>query len=96
MHNQHLGISELISKVTLELKKAQYSDQRLIMFIPTWNQLKSYMEQKEEVILDAKTGLDFLQQAYGISVFKKLPTRKAIHVRAVNLLTDYQLHGIVL
>ena len=96
MHNQHLEISELISKVTEELRKARYSDQRLNVYIPTWNQLKSYMEQKEKVILDAKTGLDFLQHAYGIVVFKKLSTRKAIHVRAVNLLTDYQLHGIVL
>ncbi len=79
-----------------ELKKVQYSDQRLNAFIPTWNQLKSYMEQNEEVILDAKTGLDFLEQVYGIAVFKKLLTRNAIHVRAVNLLTDYQLHGVVL
>ena len=96
MHNQYLEINELISKVTEELKKVQYPDERINMFIPTWNQLKSYLEQKEQAILDAKTGLDFLEEFHGITIFNKLPTKKAIHARAVNLLTDYQIHRIIL
>lgn len=96
MHNQPLQISELISKVTEKLKEAQYSVQRLNLFIPTWNQLQNYMKQKGQAILNAKIGLDFLEEAYDITVFSKLSTKRAIHVRAVNLLTDYQLHGIIL
>ncbi len=96
MHNQYLEINELISKVTEELKKVKYTDKRLNKFIPTWNKLKSYMEKKKIEVLDAKTGLDFLEEVYGITVFKKLSSSKEVHVRAVNLLTDYKLHGIIL
>ena len=66
MHNQPLQISELISKVTEKLKEAQYSVQRLNLFIPTWNQLQNYMKQQDQAILDAKMGLDFLEEAYDI------------------------------
>ena len=96
MHNQYLGIRELIPKVKEELKKVRYTDKRLNKFIPTWNKLKSYIEKKKIAIFDAKTGLDFLEEVYGITVFKKLSSSKEVHVRAVNLLTDYQLHGIIL
>lgn len=96
MNEHYLEINELISKVTQELKKAQFSDQRIIKYIPTWSKLKNYLELKKKVIFDAKTALDFLDEAYGITVFENLPTKIAIHVRAVNLLADYQLHGIVL
>lgn len=96
MHNQYLEINELILKVTDELKKVQYPDQRINKYVPTWDQLKSYLEQKEQAILDSKTGLDFLEETYGITVFEKLSTNKHFHVRAINLLTDYQLHGIIL
>jgi len=96
MHNQYLEINELITKVKEELKKVQYTDQRLKKFIPTWNKLKSYMEKKKIAILDSKTGLDFLEEVYEITIFKKLTSSKMVHVRAVNILTDYQLHGIIL
>lgn len=96
MYNQYLEINELISKVTEELKKVQYTGQRLKEFIPAWDKLKSYMEKKKITTWDAKTGLDFLEKVYGITVFKKLSTSKASHVRAINILTDYQLHGIIL
>jgi len=96
MHNQYLGINELIPKVKEELKKVRYTDKRLNKFIPTWNKLKSYIEKEKIAIFDAKTGLDFLEEVYGITVFKKLSSSKEVHVRAVNLLTDYQLHGIIL
>lgn len=96
MYNQYLEINELISKVTEELKKVQYTDQRLKEFIPTWDKLKSYMEKKKIATWDAKTGLNFLEDVYGTTVFKKLSSSKRTHVRAVNLLTDYQLHGIIL
>lgn len=96
MYNQYLEINELISKVTEELKKVRYTDQRLKEFIPTWDKLKSYLKKKKIATWDAKTGLNFLEEVYGITVFKKLLSSKASYVRAVNILTDYQLHGIIL
>jgi site-specific recombinase XerD len=95
MHNQYLGINELIPKVKEELKKVQYTDKQLNKFIPTWNKLKNFMEKKKISVLDSKTGLDFLKEVYGITAFKKLSSAKRVHARAVNILIDYQLHGII-
>ena len=83
MHGKYPEINELISKVTEELKKVKYTDKRLNKFIPTWKKLKSYMEKKKIIVLDARTGLDFLEEVYGITVFKKLSSSKMVHVRAV-------------
>lgn len=96
MHGKYPEINKLITKVTEELKKVKYTDKRLNKFIPTWNKLKSYIKKKKIAVLDAKTRLNFLEEVYGITVFKKLSSSKRVHVRAVNLLTDYQLHGIIL
>lgn len=96
MHGKYPEINELISKVIEELRKVEYTDKRLKKFAPTWNKLKSYLERKKIAALDAKTGLDFLEEVYGITVFKKLTSAKRVHVRAVNILTDYQIHGIIL
>ncbi|MHB8277246.1 MAG: hypothetical protein ACYDIA_06295 [Candidatus Humimicrobiaceae bacterium] len=79
MHGKDPEINKLITKVTEELKKVQYTDQRLKEFIPTWDKLKSYLEKKKIATWDAKTGLNFLEEVYGITVFKKLSTSKASH-----------------
>lgn len=96
MSTKHLEISELIKKVTEELKKLRYTEKRLKKFAPTWNKLKSYMGRKKISVLDSKTALDFLEEVYGIRTFKKLSSAKRSHARAVNLLTDYQKLGIIL
>ncbi|WP_245590420.1 tyrosine-type recombinase/integrase [Aneurinibacillus terranovensis] len=46
--------------------------------------------------LNAKMGLDFLEEVYEITAFRNLPRNLAICARAVNVLTDYQQHGIIL
>lgn len=43
-----------------------------------------------------KVGLDFLKEEYNITVFKHLTSMPQITVRAVNMLGEYQLHGIIL
>ena len=96
MSREYLEINELVIKVTEELKKLRYTEQRLKRFAPTWNKLKSYMERKKISVLDSKTGLDFLKKIYGITDFKKLSSAKRVHARAVNILTDYQQKGIIL
>ena len=96
MNKLKFEINELISRVQEELKKAQYSDCRIEKYYPAWEQLKEYMKQRNETVFNANIGLDFLEEAYGITVFAKLSSNQAAHTRAVNLLTDYQEHGIIL
>lgn len=96
MNKQKLELNELILKVQKALKEAQYSEMRIATFFPTWAKLTEYMTQRNEQILDAKTGLNFLEEAYGITVFKNLPRNLAICARAVNVLTDYQQQGMLL
>lgn len=96
MDNQKFEIDELILRVREELREAQYSGNYIEKFSPTWMKLKEYMTQKEKPILNARIGLDFLEEEYGLVVFKKLPRHLAICARAVNVLTDYQQHGIIL
>lgn len=95
MNKQKAEINELISMVLQELKKAQYSEHRIEKFIPTWKKLQEYMIRKNLQIFDANISLDFLEDEYGITLFKKLPRNLAICARAVNVLTDYQQHGMI-
>jgi len=96
MNTKHLEISELIKKVTEELKKLRYTEKRLKKFAPTWNKLKYYMKCRKISELDSGTAHDFLKEVYDIRTFKKLTSAKRAHARAVNLLTDYQKLGIIL
>ncbi len=96
MEHSGMEISELILKVHVELKRAQYSEFRINKFRITWERLKKYLKKKNETFLNAKIGLNFLEDEYGITVFKKLPSSLAICVRAVNVLTDYHLHRVIL
>jgi site-specific recombinase XerD len=96
MSTKYLEISKLIKKVTEELKKLRYTEKRLKKFAPTWDKLKSYMECRKISVLDFKTALDFLEEVYGIKTLKKLSSAKRSHARAVNILNDYQQHGIIL
>lgn len=97
MNHQKVTIDELIFKVREELKNAQYTDTFIeSKFAPIWVKLKEFMRIRETLLYDAAIGLDFLEDVYGLTVFKKLPHHLAICVRAVNVLTDYQQHGIIL
>jgi site-specific recombinase XerD len=53
------------------------------------------MSRSGETIYTAKIGMNFLEAQYGITVYQKLTHRQLLYVRAVNLLTDYLLHGII-
>ncbi len=97
MNHQKVNIDELILKVREELKNAQYADSFIeSKFAPIWAKLKEFMQLRGTMLYDAAVGLDFLEDVYGLTVFKKLPQHLAICVRAVNVLTDYKQHGIIL
>jgi len=95
MNHQKIELNELIDKLKDELKKAQYSDLTVRWFITVWNRLKKYMVDIDKTVYTAKIGMEFLETEYGITVFKKLTKKNQRSARAINLLSDYLLHGII-
>lgn len=95
MKNQGLELNELICKVKVELRKVHYSDSNIGGFITVWNRLTKYMGKIDETVYSAKLGMDFLGTEYGITVYKKLSQKDRRCARAINLLSDYLLHGII-
>ncbi|WP_143157008.1 hypothetical protein [Desulforamulus putei] len=72
------------------------SKQRINLYESVWEALGHYMEKRNLKYFDMKIGLNFLEDEYGITVFKHLNSSNGIKVRAVNMLGEYQLHGIIL
>ena len=95
MNHQGMELNELIDKVKVELKDAQYSDLCIRGFVTVWNRLTNYMVRNSQTIFTAKIGMDFLEAEYGITVYQKLTPKNKRCARAVNLVTDYLLHGII-
>src|ERR1039458_7202075 len=95
MSHQGMKFDELVSQVKPELKNAKYSDLCIRSFVQVWDRLANYMVSKGEIVFTAKTGMNFLEAEYGITVYKKLTQRNRRYARAVNLLTDYLLHRMI-
>lgn len=95
MSHQEIEFNELIEKVKGELKNAQYSELTIRWFVMVWNRLMNYMVGIGKIVYTAKIGMDFLEAEYGITVFKKLTKKNQRSARAINLLSDYLLHGII-
>jgi integrase/recombinase XerD len=93
MNHQEMKLDGLIGKVKSKLENAQYSDSCIEKFATVWNRLTMYAGGEKNY--SAKLGMDFLEAEYGITVFKKLSSKNRRCARAINLLTDYLLHGII-
>ncbi len=89
-------LSELTEAVRSELVRFGYKEQRIERYEDIWESLRLYMEEKSEPFFDMKIGLEYLEKLHGITVFKDLTSHKNIIVRAVNMLGELKLHGIVL
>ena len=96
MNQKSLSVNDLIEAVRAELFRVKYKEQRVNLYESIWATLVRYMEKRDLKHFDMKIGLNFLEDEYGITVFKHLNSSKGIRVRAINMLGEYQLHGIVL
>jgi len=95
--NQNLlPVNNLIEAVRAELFRVKYKAQRINLYESIWAALVRYMEKRDSRHFDMKVGLNFLEEEFGITVFKRLNSSQGIKVRAINMLGEYQLHGIVL
>ncbi|MHC9540656.1 MAG: tyrosine-type recombinase/integrase [Vulcanimicrobiota bacterium] len=91
-----LPFNELTMAVKEELRRVKYKESRTNLYESIWEVLRQYMEERGLKHFDMKIGLAFLEEEYGITVFNHLNNCDGIIVRAVNMLGEYQLHGIVL
>ncbi len=91
-----LPFKKLIKAVKLELCRVKYTESRIALYESIWKTLEQYMQKRKLKHFDMKIGLNFLEDEYGITVFEHLNHSNGIKVRAVNMLGEYQLHGIIL
>jgi hypothetical protein len=91
-----LPFNDLVEAVKEELYRVKYKKPRINFFASVWATLGQYMEERNLNYFDMKIGLNFLDDKYNITVFTHLKYPESLRVRAVNMLGEYQLHGIVL
>jgi integrase/recombinase XerD len=88
--------NDLVIAVKEELYRVKYKKTRVNLYESIWEALGQYMAKRKLTYFDMKIGLNFLEDEYGITVFKHLNGASSLRARAVNMLGEYQLHGIVL
>ncbi len=91
-----LPFNKLTRAVREELRRVKYKESRIELYESIWKVLGQYMQERDLKHFDMKIGLNFLEEKYGITVFKHLSSLNALRVRAANMLGEYQLHGIIL
>jgi len=92
---QEIEIGTLIGAVKGELKNRRYSDSYIRGLSTVWNRLTKYLKKKGTSAYSSKVGLDFLEAEYGITVYKELSKKGKLYTRAINILSDYLLHGMI-
>lgn len=91
-----LPFNDLVKAVKEELHRVKYKETRINLYESIWETLGQYMKKRNLKHFDMKIGLNFMEDEYGISVFKHLSSPDSLRARAINMLGEYQLHGIVL
>lgn len=76
--NQRLPFNVLIKAVRAELFRVKYKEQRINQYESIWEALGHYMEKRNLKYFDMKIGLNFLEDEYGITVFKHLSSSNGI------------------
>ena len=99
MESQTVGrcksTSYLIENVKEELSKAGYKPRSIQVYQRYWNALLTYEANKEIKAYSPKSGLQFLNTTYGISVFTALSKQDKVCARSITLLNDYSRDGML-
>lgn len=96
MSRSELLFVDIVEAARKELIRVKYKEERIRLYETTWEKLGCFLHKQKLQYFDMAVGLEFLKTEHGITVFKHLKTSQRIPVRAVNILGEYQLHGIVL
>ncbi|MEG2464347.1 MAG: site-specific integrase [Malacoplasma sp.] len=96
MNNKLLTRNYLIEQVKAELLRLRYKKDRIRLYNLIWIKLDQYMENRNLDYFDMNIGLNFLEYEYNLTVFNNLNSCNNIKVRAINMLGEFQLHGMIL
>jgi integrase/recombinase XerD len=88
-------IPELIKGLRAYLESVGYKDFTLTYFNSVWNGLLDYAKDQEKKYFSMELGRKFLKEKYGIMVGSRLTHEKRCKIRPIQLISDYQLHGII-
>lgn len=87
--------SLLIQNVKEELSNAGYKSGTIQVYQRYWNDLLKYESQKGIKFYSPKSGLEFLNVVYGISVFTVLSKQDKVRARSITLLNNYSRDGML-
>ena len=87
--------SLLIQNVKEELSNAGYKSGTIQVYQKYWNDLLKYEAQKGIKSYSPKSGLEFLNVVYGISVFTALCKQDKVRARSITLLNNYNRDGML-
>ncbi len=96
MSRSELPFVVLVESARAELIRVKYKEQRIKLYESIWEDLGCFMHREKHQHFSMMVGMQFLKTEHDITVFKHLNSSQGITVRAVNILGEYQLHGIVL
>lgn len=92
---QYKSTSHLIENVKEELSKAGYKPGIIQIYQRYWNALLTYEANNGIKEYSPKSGLRFLDNIYGISVFTALSKQDKVRARSITLLNDYSRDGML-
>ncbi len=87
--------SLLIQNVKKELSNAGYKSGTIQVYQRCWNALLKYEAKKRIKSNSPKSGLEFLNVFYGISVFTALSKQDKVRARSITLLNNYSRDGML-
>ena len=73
MKDQHITLTELITRATEHLFSLNYCKGTVSHYHTTWNLLKKYASDKKISVFTLNLGMQFLSDHYGIDPDAKLP-----------------------
>lgn len=85
----------LIDNVKAELFKRGFKPESVQRYQSCWNDLLKFATAHAIDSYSPQTGMFFLEEIYGITVFTSLSEQEKIRARAIKLLNDYTQNGMI-
>ena len=93
METKQLTTAELFKLTKNELIKKGFTNLTLIRIERVWFYLKKYLLSKGINYFSLDHGIAFLEERYRIKDVTNLSSTNLRHLRAIQLLDDFQIHG---
>ena len=90
-----VALKTLVVQAEEELERWGYGERTRKRYHSTWSQLAEYMAQHGWAHYETPMGMNFLDEQYGITVFTALTNENKVRARAIMVLNDYYLHGMI-